>query len=138
MIFLCYILPHLIIYYWFSSTCYSYIIPRICFFYFSVLLLQLLFLFSSDISVGFSSSVLRKPPVSFTPFSFPSLTLLSLSSPLLHHFFPKLTSLFWLSITKSNAFALLSSSDSSVNSCPSIISSSSCSIFNLLNTFYSF
>ena len=79
-----------------------------------------------------------KPPVSFTPFSFPSLTLLSLSSPLLHHFFPKLTSLFWLSITKSNAFALLSSSDSSVNSCPSILSSSSCSIFNLLNTFYSF
>ena len=48
--------------------------------------------------------------------------------------FPMLTSLFWLSITKSIVFALVSSSDSSFNCCPSILSSSCCSIFKLLNT----
>ena len=106
---------------------------------FSVLLLQLKFLFSSDIYFRFSCSGLMMPLVSFTPFSFPSLTLLSLSSPfMLHPFFPTLISLFWLSITKSNAFALLSSFDSLFSSCPSILFMSCYSIFNLLNTFFKF
>ena len=139
MIFLCYILSLLIIYYQFSSTCYSHIIQRICFiFNFCVCCYSSLFLFSSDFSVRFSSSAFMKPPFLFTPFSFPFLTLLSFSSPFLHTSFYNFPSLFWLSITKSKAFVLLSSSDSSFNSCPSILFSSCCSIFNLFNNFFSF
>ena len=137
MVYLSYILPLLTIYYWFSPTCYSHIIQRMCFFYFFKLLVQLLFWFSSNISVRLSSSALMKPPFSYTHFSFPSLTLLSLS-PFLHPSFPYLTSLFWLSITKSKTFALLSSSDSSFSSCPSILFSSCFSAFSLPNTFFSF
>ena len=136
MVYLSYILPLLTIYYWFSPTCYSHIIQRMCFFYFFKLLVQLLFWFSSNISVRLSSSALMKPPFSYTHFSFRSLTLLSLS-PFLHPSFPYLTSLFWLSITKSKTFALLSSSDS-FSSCPSILFSSCFSVFSLLNTFFSF
>ena len=136
MVYLSYILPLLTIYYWFSPTCYSHIIQRMCFFYFFKLLVQLLFWFSSNISVRLSSSALMKPPFSYTHFSFRSLTLLSLS-PFLHPSFPYLTSLFWLSITKSKTFALLSSSDS-FSSCISILFSSCFSVFSLLNTFFSF
>ena len=106
-------------------------------FFFFKLLVQLLLWFSSNISVRLSSSALMKPPFSYTHFSFPSLTLLSLS-PFLHPSFPYLTSLFWLSITKSKTFALLSSSDSSFSSCPSILFSSCFSAFSLPNTFFSF
>ena len=136
-VYLSYILPLLTIYYWFNPTCYSHIIQRMCFFYFFKLLVQLLFWFSSNISVRLSSSALMKPPFSYTHFSFRSLTLLSLS-PFLHPSFPYLTSLFWLSITKSETFALLSSSDSSFSSCPFILFSSCFSVFSLLNTFFSF
>ena len=75
-------------------------------FVFCVLLLQLLFLFSSDISVRFSSSALMKPPF----FSLLSLFLLKHFCPffLLSYIllFLSLSSLFCLSITNSKAFAL--------------------------------
>ena len=129
MIFLSYILSVWIIYYWFSSTCYSHIIQRICFFnffcvatpaYVSVLFrffCQIFFLCPHEASSFFHSFL----------FSF-------------SHTFVTLTSLFWLSITKSNACASLSSSYSSFNSRPSILFYlfSCCSVFNFLNTFFSF
>ena len=105
-----------------------------------MLLLQLKFLFSSKYffqifllwsheASGFFHSIL---------FSF-SHTFVTSPPFLLHPFFPILPSLFWLSITKSNAFALSLSSDSLFNCCLSIILfTSCCSIFNLLNTFSSF
>ena len=109
----------------------------ICFFFLCILLLRLLFKYSSDISVWFSSSALIKHAFSLTAFSFYSLTLLSVSL-FLHPFFSNLTSLFWLSFEKSKTFALLLSSDSSVTSCPSILFRNCCSIFNLPNTSFSF
>ena len=132
MVLLCYILSLPIIYYWLSSTCYSHII-----FYFFCAATPAFVFVHFRYSVRFSSSALMNLPFCFTLFSFPSLTLLSIS-PLLNPSFPNLTSLYWLSITKPKAFALSSPSDSYFSFCPSILFSSCFSIFDLLNTLFSF
>ena len=77
-------------------------------FVFCVLLLQLLFLFSSDISVRFSSSALMKPPFFFTPFSFPAQTLLSLFSPFLYPSVPILEFPFLPFYYKFKSFCFIS------------------------------
>ena len=113
MVSYCYILALLIILYWLSFTCYSRIILRICFFYFLCVdtpaFISALF---RHLFVWFFPFVLIKPPFLFTPFSFSSLTLFSLSS-FLRPFIPIVTSLFFLTITKSKVLVLLSSSESS-------------------------
>ena len=137
MFFRWYIAPLLIICYWLSTTCYFHIILWIYFFYIlDVATVAFVTAFFRCFCLIFILCSLEVT-VSFTSFSFSSPTL-SVLSPFLFSSIPNLTSLFFISITNSEALVLLSSSsDSFFTSCPSILLCWS-STFNLPNTFFSF
>ena len=95
----------------------------------------LLLLRLAGISALLSSSALLKPQLLSSSFSFFSLTL-SLFYPFPSSI-PNLASLFFLSITKSKALVLSSSSNSSFFSCPLILLCCG-PTFSLPNTSFSF